>query len=441
MNLSNNELDQLFENVRQEKPVASFNETQRAFLAATIASAGGVLATKGLLKIFTFKQWIIMISVLSAATVGTLLVGMSNAPVKVDKKHIASAEMPKKEISITEVEKEKNEPESVVKEMTPLETITASFEAILVPENGVVFGEKKEPIQVRAYLLDDGSYKFVYTITPETTEEDLKKMQQEAKDSGFELKYSPSFTNDKLVSLSLEITQEKENGTTQNIHVTDIDLTEDKEYRIAWDVDDEGQATTIAIDDSFRSNEIDDLLAQLDLEELTGELGDLERLMETEFALIEEMGEVELAEVERALDEAQILLESADVRESLLELEEIDQEALAEAMEDLEEAREELAGYQKELFHNCNKMHEECEERRRKCKEGYEKIITELLNDDLIKDKDDRIKMQAKKGKLTVNGKEVPKKLRQKYKDLVMEHFEVDIDQKGLHWMFTHDED
>ncbi|GAB5417775.1 MAG: hypothetical protein Crog4KO_24760 [Crocinitomicaceae bacterium] len=440
MNLSNNELDQLFENVRQEKPVATFDETQRAFVAATIATAGGVLATKGLLKMFTFKQWIMMISVLSAATVGTLLVGMSSSPVTADENQMASAELPKKEISVVEIEKETDESEKTVEKLTPLKSLTASIGELLTNDNGAVYARRNTPIQVVAYRLDDGSYKFVYKITPNTTEEDLKRMQQEAKDSGFELEYTASFNDNKLETLNLEITQEKANGTKQNIHISDIDLTEEKEYKIAWDVDDEGQATTIAIDDSYRSNEVDELLAELNLEGIP-ELENLEILMENEVALLEELHEIELAEVGRALEEAEALLEDSEMRERLIELDELDEEELAEAMRGIREAREGLAECEEELLAECNKLQAECDEIHRKCKEGHEKIITELLNDDLIQEKEKRIKMQLKKGKMTVNGKEIPKNLRKKYEALVQEYFEIDTDQKGLQWTWTHKED
>ncbi len=440
MNLSNNELDQLFENVRQEKPVASFEETQRTFVAATIATAGGVLATKALLKMFTFKQWIMIISVLSAATVGTLLVGISSAPITVDEKQVAAEALPKKEIALTEVKEKADSPEEKMEKLTPLKSLTASIGDLLTEKKGTVSNRSIQPLQLIAYQLDDGSYKFVYKITQNTTREDLNRMQEEAKDAGFALKYDASFNDNNLETLSLEIVQEKANGTKQNIHISDIDLTEEKEYKIAWNVDDDGQATTIAIDDSFRSDEVDELLAELKLEEIS-ELENLEMFLENEAALLEELQEMEIAEVSRALEEAEALLEDPEMREALLEVEELDEVALAEAMKGVHEARKELEEYQKVLLEDCKKMQAECEERQRKCREGQEEILNELRKDGIIKEKEKRVKMQVKNKKMTVNGKEIPKNLRDKYKDLVEEHFEIDTDQNRLNWTWTTVED
>ncbi len=49
--------------------------------------------------------------------------------------------------------------------------------------------------------------------------------------------------------------------------------------------------------------------------------------------------------------------------------------------------------------------------------------------------------MQVKNKKMTVNGKEVPKNLRDKYKDLVEEYFDIDTDQNRLNWTWTTVED
>ena len=169
MNLSNNELDQLFETVRKEKPVASYEETQRAFIAATIATAGGVLATKGLLKLFTFKQWIMMTSVLSAATVGTLLVTTSAAPENSNKTALSEMEGDsKKAIEISKSDE-------VIADNSAENSVTIKLSPEL-PEMEIVTQAGRPPIMVRAYLKDDGTYHFEYFITQETTEADLKKI-------------------------------------------------------------------------------------------------------------------------------------------------------------------------------------------------------------------------------------------------------------------------
>lgn len=433
MNLSNSELDQLFENVRKEKPVATFDDTQRAFLTATITAVGGVLATKGLLKFFTFKQWIIMISVLSTATVGTLLVTMSNTPVKANETYIAPAEKSKKEITVTET------PKKIV-EMTPLKLAAATLE-MLESELEMTPAEDKAQIKVMAYLLADGSYHFEYSITSETTEAELKELQEKAAAAGFELKYNPTFGQNGLQRLTLHIVQKEKNGQQQEIHISDIDIEKDSEYRVAWNVDDEGTATTIACGENYRSEDVDELMAQLQLDELTGELVILQADLLSDISSLKEMEQSELIEVQKALIEAQDLLTNPDVRASLLEIEEIDQKALQQAMESILEAQEDLTEFQKELISDCKELQKECEERMKKCQEGHDKILDELVSDGLIKSKSNRVKMVAKNGKLSVNGKEIPKNLRKKYEDMIDEIFEFDVNDQGSEWEWSHHED
>lgn len=464
MNLSNSELDQLFESVRNEKPVASYKETERAFVAATIASAGGVLATKGLLKLFTFKQWIMMISVLSAATVGTLLVTMSASPVSTnDNKAVVMPDVPAKEIKLDET---KDEPakETTLQKLEKLQSITAKLEesrtATFVQTRKIVTQYGKPPVTVRAYLKDDGSYHFEYVITSETTAEDLKKLQEEAKEAGFQLKYEPTFADNKLQKLSLHIVQEKENGQQQDIRISEINLEEDSEYKVAWNVDNEGNATTIACGESFKSEEMEKLLSELQMAELTAEMerlqldlaGEMTQLQEELQKELADLRESELFEIERleqGLLRAEELLSDPDFVQSLAEaheeldddvLEEI-REGLEEAREGVEEAREAMEEEHEHMRRECKKARSECEKCGANCRKGSKAIRTELVKDGLIDEDETKVKMKGGKGKLKVNGKDIPRDLRKKYKGLVAEYFNIDTDNKGLQWEWEHTAD
>jgi len=450
MNLSNSQLDQLFEEVRKEKPVASYEETQRAFMAATIASAGGVLATKSLLKLFTFKQWIMMISVLSAATVGTLLVTMSASPETNNSLKAAAGESAHSEERTATIIKEKTG-----KQQATLNTMEATFESpeIIAAQKGleIVTQYGKPPVRIKAYLKSDGTYHFEYLIGPETSEADLKELQKKAKEAGFELKYEPTYNDGKLQKLSLHIVQVKENGQKQNIQISDIDLEESKVYKVAWNVDEEGTATTIACGDNFNSEEFDALMADLDLErltaeleaielgELTKEIEQLENMLEDETVLAEVHKIQELAELEELLAEGAILSEM-QIHESLMEIEALNDEVLAELQAGLEEARIAFVEDHEHFKAECEALQRECDEMTRRCEGGHQKILEELVSDGLIKDASKRVKMYASRGKLSVNGKEIPKNLRKKYESLVMEYFEVDVTNKDMKWTWTHDE-
>ncbi|MDB3907786.1 hypothetical protein N9355_09980 [Crocinitomicaceae bacterium] len=455
MNLSNSELDQLFESVRKEKPVATYSETERAFIAGTIASVGGVLATKRLLKLLTFKQWIIMISVLSAATVGTLMVTMSAAPVKGNNETAeANLSVPAKEINKEEATKKTSEAtESNILKLEKLRSITAKLEeaksASLIQARKITTQYGKPPVTVRAYLMDDGTYHFEYVITAETTEQQPKELQEKAKEAGFELKYQPTFSDSKLQKLSLQIVQKKENGQSQDIRISEIDLEENSEYKVAWNVDDKGTATTIACGENFKSEDIDELLEGLDFEELTAEMNVLrEELivldgdLEQELSIIKDGELFEIAEIHEGLIRAEEMLEDPEFVGSLAAAYEgLDADILEDVRESLEEAREALEENEALFKKECEEMRVACEEQAKKCKEGQKEILSELRKDGLIKENQKRVKMQVKNKKMTVNGKEVPKNLRDKYKDLVEEYFDIDTDQNRLNWTWTTVED
>lgn len=80
MSFSDENLAELFSQARNQKPVASLDETKKAFVTATVVAAGGVLATKGLLHLLTAKKWIIMLSTITIITTGTLIVSLSPNP-------------------------------------------------------------------------------------------------------------------------------------------------------------------------------------------------------------------------------------------------------------------------------------------------------------------------------------------------------------------------
>ncbi len=441
MNLSNNELDQLFENVRKEKPVASFEETQRAFIAATIASAGGVLATKSLLKLFTFKQWIMMISVLSAATVGTLLVTMSATPDKTPENSLAEVKNTAKEII----------------EITNSEDVIASNaeenKAIIklgpsMPEMEIVTEVGRPPIMVRAYLKDNGTYHFEYFITQETSEEDLKKLQAEAKAAGFELKYEPTYSDEKLTRLNLQIVQVKENGQRQNVQISDIDLKENSNFKVAWNVNDDGNATTIACGEDLRlkeidQQEIDELMAEIgeiNMDELNAEMEILQENLARELAEIDIARDLQIAEIEQLI-QAEELLAQVQLDEILSEIDGIDEEVMEEVRERMEDARAELEKQREHLKEECETARKSCEAQKRNCDEGSKAIREELVKDGLIDADEKKIKMKGSKGKLKVNGKDIPRDLSKKYKDLVKKYFDIDANNKDTQWFWEHEDD
>ncbi|MFT6501519.1 MAG: hypothetical protein ACJASQ_001631 [Crocinitomicaceae bacterium] len=423
MNLSNNELDQLFEGLRKEEPVVSYQETQKAFLTASVIAAGGVLATKGILKLLTFKKWIVMISILSTTAIGTVLVTMNAAPVT-SENETEAVKTNTKEIILTPEEETE-----VTKEK--LETFVATFESLVPKTKTVVISENKAPIEVKAYLKDNGDYYFTYVITSKTSKEDLETLQESAKKAGFELICTPKFKNDSLQHLNLHIVQKEKDGKETNILISDIDLEDDMEYKVAWNVDDKGTVTTIACGDDFKSEDVRDLLDELDIAELTSDIMRLYDEKNFEIVALEE-GRINLDHYQEELEQALAILESEEVKASLLAIESIDSKELEELIEGLEEAQEDLEDARKDL--------RELKGKAKKCHEGHEKIIDALYEDGLIKDKKKRLKVKAANGKIEVNGKEIPKNLKKKYAKLIQEHFDVDVTDSGTEWQWSYDE-
>lgn len=486
MNLSNNELDQLFENVRKEKPVASFEETQRAFVAASIATVGGVLATKALLKLFTFKQWIIMISVLSTATVGTLLVTMSSAPVEESGKKTESyLHVPAKEINVEETPEEVVE-ETVEKEVvsTEMPEVLQKLEKIKALTSKLKETRVKSIVETRttattyhknsgilkAYDKGDGTYAFEYIITSETTEQELRELKENAKKAGFELTYEPSFSDSKLIRLSLHIVQNKGNGQRHNVHISDIDLGEDAGYKIAWNVDEEGEATNISCGEDFRSTELeefmggwnmhgfsdeDDSLAILfrnspdfsawneELKALREELILLKDDLDSDLAILGDGSMFDISDLEGAIVITDELLANPELIESVISAQSVlDEDIMEEVRQELEDARELLKDEQERMKRECAKMQEECNIFAKKCAEGHEKLLAELKKDGLIEDEEDSVRIKATKKKIKVNGKDLTKEQQKKYEGLIKEYFDVNLNQSGdVTWRFSHNED
>lgn len=281
-------------------------------------------------------------------------------------------------------------------------------------------------------------------------------MQAEAKAAGFELKYEPTFNDDKLTRLNLNIVQIKENGQRQNIQISDIDLEDSPNYKVAWNVNDEGNATDIACGEELKLREadqqaLDELMASLEIDELMEEMeainmdeltAEMEKLQENLANELDELNiatDVQLADLQELI-RAEELLAMVDFEELLEDLDDLDEEELEEIRVEVETALAEAQREVEESINECKEARRECKTQAKKCKDGSKKILDELENDGLIKERSKRVKMTASNGKLKVNGKELPKELRNKYEALVMEYFEVDVNNKGMQWQWTHDE-
>ena len=134
MSLTNTELDQFFREARQEKPVASYEETTRAFLAGTIAISGGILATKSLLGLFKLK---------TTMTVSGLIVATTTAIVV---STAGSGDQEPIEPQATAVQESQNEPEEERRPEAIINSMEVEGNTVTQVEDSAI--DVREPVRV-----------------------------------------------------------------------------------------------------------------------------------------------------------------------------------------------------------------------------------------------------------------------------------------------------
>lgn len=182
MNKQNN-IDDLFRQAREQKPQASFNETKNLFLN-TLGSQKASLndAKKG--KVFTFKNSIIMSTIIGfIALISTLFVLQDSTKAEAEQK-IVSQENTKIEIEITK-DKENTIENQFVPELKPKKTNgfsiskieTESFIVEVKKEANIQSHEKESEIYNLGFVskLDD---EYVF---PKLTEEEIQKTKKQKK--------------------------------------------------------------------------------------------------------------------------------------------------------------------------------------------------------------------------------------------------------------------
>lgn len=374
MSIGDERLDQLFGCAREQRPIANYEETKQAFISATVAAAGGVLATNGLLKLLTLKKWIIMISTLSVITTGALILGLhlnaqnqlqdGEKPTTAITFETEKPIFPKQPTDIVPIDKQTSlvqvadnqakMEEKAVETLIMVEDIKKEEFPVkpLTTQNS--FPQKKLLVQQPTETITPYSERF--DITEKTTIQELEEIKKRAAESGVQLDYKARYKNDKITEINLTIKVKEGTDTYTQYMNANMSTTDNFSYTIAWKQSENGQVKDLFWGDTeeFEAQEHTQLTNdEVDWTELKNELIDaqtalfadtseLHRKLEEEFAkLTSEMervfAEYEQEEINLLMHEistyADDLNELINMESDLIDLVDLEMEAAQLEME------------------------------------------------------------------------------------------------------------
>jgi len=268
-------MDQLFNLARKEPSGPSFDRTRERFVTATGTILGLVILYK-LLKTVSLKTWIIMTSSMTLiATTATVLVLNTNTTQPIEQ---PQAEAPKAPVEITEVsgtnfpdmehkvvsvvltEPEKETEEAVVEQtIRNLDSATQIFEeraTTLMESDTFILSAPTAEENTSAEVIPEATAekeaakeysRYEFRVTHKTTEVELLKISETAKEAGIDFTYKASMKNDQIRRLSIEMKIGEQASS-------DISAKGDAfTIRFGWETDDQGKAVKF-LDNSCKVN-------------------------------------------------------------------------------------------------------------------------------------------------------------------------------------------
>mgnify|MGYP002620850096 CR=1 FL=1 len=401
MNNQNVELDQLFARAREQAPEISFEDTKKRFLGSLVLAAGGTLATKGIIHLFT-KKWIIMMTIITVATsaaivAGTISYGDDNNNEPIVTKIIPPVELKDDEPVIEpEPEQEVVQPMEYQEDTTPNNIVEKlpqnDTEQISIGEPIVNWNSCKEYAFVPPDSLEKKKEKIIpyserFVVTQNTTKDQLEEIKQEAENAGIAYDYTAEYKKGKLDQLTISMSLTYENGdrnANMNETRTITDITKKDKIVIAWIEDQEGKAMIIGDEDDW---DCDFDLG--DMEEYEEYMKDFEKCMQEFEMSMKELDQINYAFVDESgvyvfnsdcnswcndmeivmpempeLPELEIQLELEQLEEELEELDELNDEMIEEIEEKMEVLEEKL-----------EELEERLEERKEELRENRERDL------------------------------------------------------------------
>ena len=260
MNQDQLNIDGLFEQARSVKPEVTYEQTEKAFFRATLLAAGGVLATKGVLKLLSTKKWLIMFSAITTiSTASVIAVAAYSSDIK--ESTISENNTPSPSESYIPIPKEENDltTKNIVyvpnapAEVTDINKVAIPEIELLDPMMSLF--DSPEFKKVMSPCLDDSTaaeiissdetiraYSERFEINAETTMEDLEALKQAAEGAGIKLSYTAKIKNNKLMKISLHA-EIKTRNNHQNMTINSDDIGKgDDEIIFGWFTDKSGKA-------------------------------------------------------------------------------------------------------------------------------------------------------------------------------------------------------
>lgn len=288
-------IDELFALAREEAPNTSYDETSKKFLSSLVLAAGGVLATKGIISLFT-KKWIIMTTLFTVVSTTAVVVATS---MSYDNKELSEApiDKPSNQIIMGSPAITENEELPVMPEKVSQSEVINAF----AEDEGIVFiDEAPDGADIDLVLFEgdtcknkckhkckDNSWVKVstgftekYVITQNTSEQELNEIKQRALDAGIDFDYKAHFKDGKLskINIQMELERDDENGYSHITSITNEKMEEGNEVIFGWSEDEEGKATVVGMGDGAQVDiniDLDLEESLMDLEESLAELEDL----------------------------------------------------------------------------------------------------------------------------------------------------------------------
>lgn len=255
-------IDQLFEQARTIETEVSFDQTRKAFLSAILLAAGGVLATKGVLKLLTTKKWLIMISAITTVTTASIVGVMSFTPKIEEVTSVQvldnTADLATKELVVESPEFKENDAVFIanIEDEDQEETIhVVESEDFTNIGDFTIYQElfNEDTIKVNANgnfeKEEIRAYSERFEISSKTTIEDLEKMKAVAEEAGIKFNYKAKIKQNKLKSIALH-TEIKERNNQQSMSITSDDFKEeDVPMVFGWYSNKHGKATEMGFGD------------------------------------------------------------------------------------------------------------------------------------------------------------------------------------------------
>ena len=321
----NFDLEHYFDLARQDESQIEFERTKKAFLGSIIVAAGGVLATKSVLKVLMVKKWIVMTSILSIVTtgavIGTMTLSSGTTGGSNNELALASFEEEKTEfdsgnysedldpeitdtfeaIPLELVEEIEEEPieinETEVNETAPVMNTEDIFAST---DNHFIILGSCRAVPLPRIVFDNEPKKVEFEITENTTEAEMEEIQRLARNAGIDFNYTIKWKESKIKKLELEMALDtKDSNESKNINISTDGDDDSFTYSFGWYEDSKGKVTSFTDDETEVMGSFEDSMEELG--ERMEALGE-ELEMAFDFERLDSLSEVYAIEMEGSMD-------------------------------------------------------------------------------------------------------------------------------------------